>query len=470
MKKLFTLLTSIAIAGVSFAQVLDQTQTVQNTTLLVKSPAAANARAQSWTCGLTGQLQKIDFKVGAVTTAGSYTFKIFNGAGTAGLLLYSTTVSISTPATVYTITLGTTIAVTSGSVYTWELSSSGTAKCFVGANTTNPYTSGTAYFAGTAQPANDLYFSTYVNTVPITQLLAQYCNSTLTSLSQQIYCTPVSGATDYRWRFICSAQGFNQTIYRGSGSNNFIPSWQTGIQNNRTYTVEVAAKVGTQWGLYITICNLSTPTAVQTTKVANPNCPGTTAAVSTTIYCNPVTGATNYRWRVTNTSLGFSSEKYRGAGLTDWKLSWNTGTLTNTAYDVEVAGLVGSTWGAYATICVVTTGPLPIEPNDQSSLRIPFEVLNANPGMTDSPALSMNIFPNPSPDGNISVEFGLDQNADHNIQIEIFDMVGKMILSERMNNTNGEAFTIQSGTLAKGIYSIRASNAQGSNYGKIVVE
>jgi PKD repeat protein len=301
-----------------------------------------------------------------------------------------------------------------------------------------------------------------VNTSCTTQLASGSCGITLTSLNQWIYCVAVTGATDYRYRFICVAQGFNQTIYRGSSANDFKPAWQTGIQNNRTYTVEVSAKVGSSWTAWGAICNLTTPASVQGTYVLAPYCPGTTPAVSTTIYCNPVTNATDYRWRVTNTALGYSSVKYRGAASNTWKLTWSGGILTSTTYNVEVAALVSGIWGSYSTVCQVTTGATQLAPNDPSTATlIPAEVRAANPGAYDDVML-LDVFPNPT-SGTITVTSGSPMS-----EISVFNILGTCVYHLPVGRELETSVDL--GGMEHGVYFIHVLTADGAMTRKIVVQ
>ena len=147
MKKLKTLLTSFVLTAfvgtANFAQTLDQQQT---TNVADISLSSVNSLAQSFQCGITGQLSRIEVTVNMVTTPGSYTLTIRNGAGTGGSVLNSPgqTVSISTTG-VQTFNLSPTVSVTSGNTYTFQLSTATTANVRVADDNGDTYPNGTEY-------------------------------------------------------------------------------------------------------------------------------------------------------------------------------------------------------------------------------------------------------------------------------------------------------------------------------------
>lgn len=192
-----------------------------------------------------------------------------------------------------------------------------------------------------------------------TRLTNATCGITLSSLSQQVFCNPVSGATNYRYRWTNAAQGFSFVYVRNSNQTNCWATWITGIQYGRTYNVEVAAFVGSTWTAYGPVCTVTTPTTIPTTQLIAGDCGSTLTSLTELIYATPVNGATQYEWRISHPASGFSVTYIRNVTTADMRLQWITNIQYGLTYNVEVRAYVGGVWGNYGAICTVTTPAFP---------------------------------------------------------------------------------------------------------------
>ncbi len=95
----------------------------------------------------------------------------------------------------------------------------------------------------------------------------------LTSLNDQIFATPVAGATNYQYE-LTGPGGYFNTAYRNNGNNDFRLTWiptspaPGGVSYATTYSVRVRAYVGGVWLNYGTACNVTTPAAPTSTVPA----------------------------------------------------------------------------------------------------------------------------------------------------------------------------------------------------------
>ena len=124
--------------------------------------------------------------------------------------------------------------------------------------------------------------------IPTTQLSAQWCGATLTSISQIISSDIVPNATNYQYH-VFNGSGFNATINRGSGSNLFSLGWIPGIQMSETYSVEVRAMVGGVWANFGPVCNVTTPSTPARLQFVPEEVIITGNELDVTIYPNPAT-------------------------------------------------------------------------------------------------------------------------------------------------------------------------------------
>ena len=200
-----------------------------------------------------------------------------------------------------------------------------------------------------------LFLFSTISVAQTTQLNGPSCGATLITLQDNLYAVSVPGATNYQYHITNSSLGFDTYYNRGSGSTIFRMGWVNGVIYNTTYQVEVRAFVGGSWTAWGATCNVTTPVSIPQTKIASAYCGITLSQLSDIIYCDNVSNATNYEYRVTNSSLGYLQVYQRGSGSTAFSLSWLSGIQFNTTYDIEVRASINGNWGSYGTICQVTT-------------------------------------------------------------------------------------------------------------------
>ena len=81
------------------------------------------------------------------------------------------------------------------------------------------------------------------------------------SLSTQIFCTSVPGATDYRWQVTGVSIVYSNLRRRNANMTNWYLQWHTGISASQTYDVQVQALVGGVWGSLGPVCTINVPAA-----------------------------------------------------------------------------------------------------------------------------------------------------------------------------------------------------------------
>ena len=79
------------------------------------------------------------------------------------------------------------------------------------------------------------------------------------------------------------------------------------------------------------------------------------------------------------------------------------------------------------------------------------------------------VYPNPTHDGHISVELP-PKSKDQNINIEVLDLNGKVVLQQKTPNANQTIDLNFSAQLSNGVYQIRVNTAEGSYSQKVVLQ
>jgi len=190
---------------------------------------------------------------------------------------------------------------------------------------------------------------TLQTSVPLTQVRAQFCNTTGYILSDIISCDPVVNAADYRWQLIPQGGSALPEYTRGSSNYNLRLSWVTGTQLGVTYEVRVKALVNGVWGEYGPMCTITTVNNVPLTEVHpnyTPNNPTTNApyVMCGVLRAIHVAGATAYEWE-------FSGPAFHLAQSTSYNLAISSvqGLLLGNTYQVRVRVQVSGMWGSFGT-------------------------------------------------------------------------------------------------------------------------
>lgn len=192
-----------------------------------------------------------------------------------------------------------------------------------------------------------------------TQLVPASCGVTLNSMLDDLFVTAVPGATNYQYHITNVSLGYDKYYNRGSGSTIFRLGWVNGIAFNTTYNVEVRPYVNGSWGGWGNICTVTTPSNIPLTQLDGNSCGKTLNSISEIVYCIGVSGATNYEYRITNSSLGFNSNYLRNSGSTAFSLSWVNGISYGHTYDIEVKSFVNGSWSSFGNVCQLTVQGIP---------------------------------------------------------------------------------------------------------------
>jgi hypothetical protein len=275
-----------------------------------------------------------------------------------------------------------------------------------------------------------------INTpAPVANIGAQ-CGTTLTSMTQFVYCTYVASVIGYRFRV--TKQSDNSVQVFDSGLNRFNFNQLPNRSFNTTYFVEVALKNTDGTYLpYNTGCSITTP-AFPTSEVRLSQCDYTALSTTENFVVTLVSGATEYRFILYNTTLGYSYTIDRT--LNTFNLNMFPGLLPATTYSVQVAVKIGGLFGPYGKVCNLTT---------PGGARVT--------GIKVSDDFKVIAFPNPFTEG-----FALDVNttAENTVNIRVYDMLGKLIENKNVEVSEMENLVIGA-NYNSGVYNVIVS--QGDN-------
>jgi hypothetical protein len=285
-------------------------------------------------------------------------------------------------------------------------------------------------FAGVWQPFYGAACT--VNTPsPLCNIGAQ-CGTTLTSMTQFVYCTYVPSITGYRFRITKLSDSSVQIL--DSGLNRFFFNQLPNKSFNSIYSVEVALKNTDGTYLpYNTGCNISTPN-FPTSEVRTSQCDYIALSNTESIVATIVSGATDYRFIMFNTALGYSYSIDRSVNT--FNLNMFPGLTAGTTYSVQVAVKIGGVFGPYGKICNLTT---------PGGAR----VVETKP-TNEFVAIA---YPNP-----FANDFKLDvkTTAESTVNVRVYDMLGKLIESKNVEVSEIENLEIGA-NYTSGVYNVIVS-------------
>ncbi len=188
-----------------------------------------------------------------------------------------------------------------------------------------------------------------------TNLHPKSCSETSLNLSMgMILANPLSGATQYRFRFN-GGNLVNQEFVRSS--NRLYLGSVSSLAYNETYQVDVAAEIGGQWTNYDLACSISTEDLSALDLTLHPEFCGITQIDHKMGFVKFYTrnDASNYRLRFNG--VGVSNIEVTTANNRLY-LAQVPGMRFGETYSVEVAAFVRGNWTNYGSVCNISTKPI----------------------------------------------------------------------------------------------------------------
>jgi hypothetical protein len=199
---------------------------------------------------------------------------------------------------------------------------------------------------------------------PLSSLTVQSCNSTLVYINGAVFAYPLTSFPElgtvqaYRFRV---TNGASVRTY-DSATNSFnLMQLQGGATYGTVYTVEVSVKTGGYFRAYGSSCTVTTPAVPNSAFIVNPACGATLTDINQSIFCNAVSGASGYRFRVRNgaTLVGVVNTTVNRFSLVTLGIS---NIAFGTTYTVDVLLSFGGTPRPdteYGDACSITTPATP---------------------------------------------------------------------------------------------------------------
>uniref|UniRef100_UPI00404A87BC T9SS type A sorting domain-containing protein n=2 Tax=Flavobacterium sp. TaxID=239 RepID=UPI00404A87BC len=270
---------------------------------------------------------------------------------------------------------------------------------------------------------------------PTSQLRNAYCNTTLTTISENIYANVVVGASMYKFKV---ANGMDEQEIERPRSR-FSMAFATGIAPGMTYDVSVAVMINGVWGPYGNVCTITTQAALPTSQLRPQFCNANVATINSNFYASVRVGATAYKFKTMIN--GEEIEVVRPDSRCF--MSAFAGAMTNQTYSIQVAVQIGGVWGEYGDACSLTTS------------------ISGKLLLTDgTETFDIKAYPNPFVN---QITLSLS-NENTQSDIMVYDMTGKLI-----QQVSTEQITLEIGNnWSKGIYLVQIVQGQETKNIRIV--
>ena len=256
--------------------------------------------------------------------------------------------------------------------------------------------------------------------------------STLSDISNSIFCQRVPTASGYRFRVKNGdtvVGTYSSPISRFSLVNLGISN----IEFGTTYTIDVLLKFGNDWRPdteYGPIALITTPATPRTSRVIAPSCGSTINALWTSIFAQQIIGAQGYKFVVTN---GAQTREFATANPRFQLPLLSGGAAASTAYTIRVDVLYNSSYVQGTVLCTITTSPAATR---QTSTAIDiYEVI---------------AFPNPYAQ---TFKLNVNTSSEDQVGVRVYDMLGREVESRQASVSNVTNLEIGS-NYPSGVYNI----------------
>ena len=397
-------------------------------------------------------------------------------AGTATSNITTSSATLSWTASTGAVSYNVSYKLSSATSYT-TVNTTSTSYSLAGltASTSYDWQVQTVCSTGSSANSSTLTFSTSATTSCGTP--SGLSAGSITTTGATLAWTAVSGATSYNVQYkLSSAASFTTTT---STTNSKV---LTGLSSSSAYVFQVQAVCASGTSSYSSTGSFTTLTPTTgCSDVYEPNSSSTTASViptNTDITAMIGTSTDNDYYKFTTTSPntyikilltnlpGDYDIRLYNSSLTQLAISQNGGTTSETiirntvsagTYYIKVYGYGGA---FSTTICYnlrVNVGSTSFRSSDGLSTEI------VTPSLND-----FNLFPNPA-QNMVNVAFNSPTNE--SINVRIFDMVGKTILSNEIGVTTGDnKFSFDLSNLTKGIYFVEMNTSTERIVKKLILD
>jgi hypothetical protein len=270
--------------------------------------------------------------------------------------------------------------------------------------------------------------------IPYTQIGSNQCSSILGSVWDTIYCSQVSGVTNYHVRAVAS----NGTVVEFNSASYGFNLNRLGIQFATTYTISISVYQHNGNWIYGNSCTITTPAEPARTSISN--CGAVISSFWNTIFINQVASivgipVTGYRVELSDAVGGTRTLDIAASGfnLKNTNFTPYVNPTPNTVYTIRIALLWNGSYQGYGPACTISTAANATK-QAVAVVRDRLEVL---------------VTPNPFTD---NFTISIQSPSNDTVEIRVYDMIGKLI--DRFEIEGAQKTYQLGGKYPSGVYNI----------------
>ena len=191
------------------------------------------------------------------------------------------------------------------------------------------------------------------------------CGATLTAMGSLVYTDINLSATAYRFKVVNNNTGDIQ--YVDNTHQWFALNWLASYEYATAYTVSVQLQIAGVWvGYYGTSCVVNSPDITSSTgtlQLISSQCGATSPSIATVIYTTAQSGATGYRFRITDVTpnaIGSNLVQVKERSYHWFTLPMLSRYNYGSTYMIEVAVKTTGGYTGYGSPCYVNTPASPM--------------------------------------------------------------------------------------------------------------
>jgi len=268
-----------------------------------------------------------------------------------------------------------------------------------------------------------------ISGVPTTKIRTNDCGRLNFGLGNFALADAVSGAAEYDFEIRNATT--NALITNKLQTSNLLTfSTVPAFTWNTQYKISVRARISSTWGIYGAACTIGficdpNLCGVAATALRTQDCGKLNLNLSTGyVVANSVAGATLYEFEITDISTSTIVAVKSSTGV---NLFFNTITpalLSTKQYSIRVRATISGVVGTYGVACTIGFISGSREGLDDQNQENEMEE-NATPEL-----FNLSIYPNPF---NQQANMFINSTNNEKAQVQIFDMMGKLIWNEQVN-------------------------------------
>jgi hypothetical protein len=272
-----------------------------------------------------------------------------------------------------------------------------------------------------------------VQSIPSTQLTAQFCNASNLGLNAEVACEAVAGADQYMWRVTTTTGTILLNTYTPNNMLNVaaVP----GIDFSSTYIIGIKARVNGNWGSFGSSCSVTTENiTLPVAGIQAADCGATINGFDQAIHADEINEAVSYEWEIIGAGASFTTSSTESALVIDNSFDLTQGETYEIRVRCELSNGMFTDWSSYCSFTLSTV--LPVMENEGQEFQF-------------------NLYPNPNNGTSVQIDWNGASFESNQLTVTVTDAAGKLVSREVIGGGNsGKSVINFDNQLTAGFYMV----------------